>query len=466
MKKGVPKAFFIFRIDAKSFRGVQGTKVSPLSKTALPVWIRNIVVAILLLGQALMASTLDFIEVQGVKIPFIFEEDKRLPIVSMQLVFTGSGSIDEGKVAGLARLSAKMLNEGSRKRGSVGFADALEARAIQLSAHAGNETFVVELGSLKEEFDTGLSLLSEQLREPNFTDKTLEKIKTITLSEIARKEADFDTVASDELKSVLFEGTPMAVPNIGTKASIKQIKLESVKSFVSSHLVLSNALIVIGGDISDAVAKEKVIKLLSGLEIGKTGSPRYYEPRKTPKESILKRPQTEQAYLYFGSPFEMREGDPEFYKARVAMFILGSSGFGSRLLEEIRVKRGLAYSAYSRLSVAKTNTYFSGYLQTKLESGEEAKKTVVEVIDTFVRDGVTQSELDQARKFLLGSEPLRVETLSQRLGRTFSEYYQGKPLGYSLQELEFIRNLTLEDLNDFIKRHSEINNLSYAIVTK
>lgn len=413
-----------------------------------------------------MASTLDFIEVHGVKVPFIFEEDKRLPLLSMQIVFAHSGSIDEGKYYGLARLAGKMLNEGSLKRGAVGFADALDARAIQLSAHAGNETFVIELGSLKEEFDTGLSLLSEQLREPNFTAKSLDKVKTMALSDIARKEADFDTVASDELKAVLFEGTPMAVPNIGTKESIKAIKLGDVEAFKKEHLVLSNALIVMGGDISMADAKAKAHSLLSILEKGKEGKERHYEPRKTPKESILKRPQTEQAYLYFGAPFSMKEGDAEFYKARVAMFILGSSGFGSRLMEEIRVKRGLAYSAYSRLSVAKTNTYFSGYLQTKLESQAEAKKTVVEVIDTFVREGVTQSELDQARKFLLGSEPLRVETLSQRLGRTFSEYYQGKPLGHSLQELDLIRTLTLDELNDFIKRHGEIKNLSYAIVTK
>jgi len=421
---------------------------------------------ILLLGQALMASTLDFIDVHGVKVPFIFEEDKRLPIVSMQIVFTHSGSIDEGKHYGLARLAGKMLNEGTLKRGSVGFADALDARAIQLSSNAGNETFVIELGSLKEEFDTGLSLLGEQLREPNFTDKSLEKVKTMALSDIARKEADFDTVASDELKAVLFEGTPIAVPNIGTKTSIKAIKLSDIKTFKKDHLVLSNALIVMGGDISLIDAKAKAQSLLSDLEAGKAGKERHYDPRKTPKESILKRPHTEQAYLYFASPFAMAEGDSEFYKARVAMFILGSSGFGSRLMEEIRVKRGLAYSAYSRLSVAKTNTYFSGYLQTKLESGEEAKKTVVEVIDTFVRDGVTQNELDQARKFLLGSEPLRVETLSQRLGRTFGEYYSGKPLGSSIQELELIRTLTLEELNDFIKRHGEIKNLSYAIVTK
>ena len=230
-----------------------------------------------------MASTLDFIEIHGVKVPFIFEQDKRLPIVSMQIVFTHSGSIDEGKHYGLARMSAKMLNEGSLKRGSVGFADALDARAIQLSSTAGNETFVIELGSLKEEFDTGITLLSEQLREPNFTDKTLEKVKTMALSDIARKEADFDTVASDELKTVLFEGTPMAVPNIGTAKSIKAIKLSDIEAFKKDHLVLSNALIVMGGDISISDAKAKVQAFLSALEKGKVGQERHYEPCKTPK---------------------------------------------------------------------------------------------------------------------------------------------------------------------------------------
>jgi predicted Zn-dependent peptidase len=427
---------------------------------------KYLAVIILFLGHTLMASTLEFIEVRGVKVPFIYEEDKRLPIVSMQLVFTGSGSIDEGSNAGLARLSAKMMNEGTLKRGAVGFADALDAHAIQLSTNAGSETFVMELGTLRDEFDTGLSLMNELLRFPNLTKETLEKVKTITLSDIARKEADFDTVASDELKAILFEGTPIAIPNIGTKASIEKIKLKDVDTFLAQKMVLSNALVIIGGDLSLADAKQKVTKLLSALSVGKVAPSRHYDPRKTPKETILNRPQTQQAYLYFGAPFAMNEGDPEFYKARVAMFILGSSGFGSRMMEEIRVKRGLAYSAYSRLGVAKTNTYFNGYLQTKLESQDEAKKSVVEVIDTFVKTGVTQSELDQARKFLLGSEPLRVETLSQRLGRTFSEYYQGKELGYSLKELEMIRTLNLDDLNEFIKRHNEITQLSYAIVTK
>ena len=162
----------------------------------------------------------------------------------------------------------------------------------------------------------------------------------------------------------------------------------------------------------------------------------------------------------------MRVNDAEYYKARVATFILGTGGFGSRLMEEIRVKRGLAYSAYARVHVSKSSSYMSGYLQTKLDSMDEAKNTVSEVIVEFVKNGVTQEELEQTKKFLLGSEPLRVETMSQRLNRTFMEYYKGFELGHSLGELEKIKSLKLKDLNEYIKKHQEILDISFAIVTK
>jgi predicted Zn-dependent peptidase len=108
----------------------------------------------------------------------------------------------------------------------------------------------------------------------------------------------------------------------------------------------------------------------------------------------------------------------------------------------------------------------SGYLQTKLDSLEEAKTTVKQVIQKFVNQGVNESELEQTKKFLQGSEPLRVETMSQRLNRTFQEYYRWHDLGYSQKELEKIQNLKLKDLNSFIKQHKEILQMSFAIVTK
>ena len=147
-------------------------------------------------------------------------------------------------------------------------------------------------------------------------------------------------------------------------------------------------------------------------------------------------------------------------------FILGQSGFGSRLMEEIRVKHGLAYSVYAYVTNKKSHSYFSGYLQTKLENTKKAKDMVENIINDFVKNGATKEELDSAKKFILGSEPLKTETFSQKLNRAFSLYYKNLPFSYIEQELNNINNISLEELNSYIKEHQEIKNLTFSILTK
>ncbi len=420
---------------------------------------------LLILGQILMAATIEHIELKGIKIPVIFENDKRLPLVTMQFVFTNSGSISDTDKAGLAKFSAKMMGEGTQKLGSSAFAEALDSKAIHISSSTGSETFVMEMSCLKEQFDEGLNFFNMLLKNPNISDEALKNVKTKTIGSLTSKENDFDYVASNELKALMFKGSVFENPSSGTVESVESIKLSDVEKFIKSHLVSSRLIIVIGGDINLKDAKVKIAKIVNEMPKGKSSKIINYKPSAEIKTSILKR-ETEQAYIYFGSPYHMDVDSEDYYKARVATYILGTGGFGSRLMEEIRVKRGLAYSAYARVHVSKSRSYFNGYLQTKLDSLDEARKTVNDVIATFVKNGVTKEELEQTKKFLLGSEPLRVETMSQRLSRTFMEYYKGKELGYSAKELKLIKNLKLKDLNKFIKKHSEINNLSYAIVTK
>lgn len=410
------------------------------------------------------ATTIETIEANGTKVPVIYEEDTRLPIVSMQLVFQKSGAIEDGNVSGLARFTASMLNEGSKQRGSTGFAEALDARAIRLSVNAGTETLVFEMEALKEEFGEGVKLLAELIRTPNFTASALEKVQTTTIGGLSRKESDFDYVAGRALKAAIFKGTPLANPPSGTPQSVEAITLEQVVEFAQQHLKRSRAIVVVGGDIALDTVKQQLSPILESLPEAPLEPLPFYEVAEE-AEAVTLIKKTEQAYVYFGAPFDQKVDDPESYLGRVAMFILGSSGFGSRMMEEIRVKRGLAYSAYSRSNVARSNSYFSGYLQTKLASQEEAIKTVKEVVAAFVKEGATQEELDQARRFLLGSEPLRVETLSQRLSRTFMEYYKGEGIGASERELKQIEALPLETLNAFIKKHTEINRLTFAVVT-
>jgi len=426
---------------------------------------KTLFLILFLVGQILMAAKIDFIETNGLKIPIIFEQDKRLPLVSLQFTFTNSGSIRDVEKAGLAKFSAKMMNEVTKTLGSNGFADALEAKAIHISASTGSETFVIDLSCLQENFDEGLGYFDALLKEPNLTKESIEKVKTMTLGSLSRKENDFDYIAGNELNALLFEGTVLANPAAGTMKSVKSIELVDIEEFVKTNLVSSKLIVVLGGDVELEDAKKKIAKIIDSMAKGQSSEVAHFEVSKTPKERILKR-ETEQAYVYFGAPYHMSADDEEQYKARVATFILGTGGFGSRLMEEIRVKRGLAYSAYARVNIAKSNSNFNGYLQTKLDSLEEARKTVNEVVATFVKEGVTQDELEQTQRFLLGSEPLRVETMSQRLNRTFLEYYRGQELGFSALELEKIKKLKLEELNSFIKKHTEIVNLSYAIVTK
>lgn len=425
----------------------------------------KIIAILLVIGQILMAAKIDTIEVNGIKVPFIYEEDRRLPLTTTQLIFTNSGSVKNTQIAGLASLSAKVLNDGTKELGSNTFAEELESKAISLSAHAGTETFVLEMSSLKEEYSVGMEQFEKLLKDPNYSEETLSKVKTMTVGSLSNKENDFDYVASNELKAIMFEESVLAKPSSGTVASVESITLADVESFVKENLVISKAIVVVGGDIDLEAVKKSVTQLLSILPKGEAQTVTHFEVRKTPETNILKK-ETQQAYIYFGSPYHMKVNSEDFYKARVATFILGTGGFGSRLMEEVRVKRGLAYSAYAKVNVTESSSYMDGYLQTKLESMDEAKKTVKAVIADFVKNGVTQEELKQTKQFLLGSEPLRVETMSQRLNRTFLEYYKGFKLGHSEEELKKISNLKLKDLNEFIKSHKEILELSFAIVTK
>ncbi len=412
-----------------------------------------------------MAATIEYIQTNGLKVPVIIEEDKRLPLVTMQFIFKNGGTITDTTKAGLAKFSARIMSEGTKKLGSSAFAESLESKAIHISSSTGKETFVMELASLKEEFSEGLKKFASLLKDPNFSDEAMSKVKSTTMGSLSAKANDFDYVASNELKAVLFKGTPLANPASGTLESVKSIELDDVKAFIKEHLVSSRLIVVIGGDVDIQVAKSEIEKIINAMPKGKEAQQHHYDVAKKASESVLKK-DTQQAYVYFGSPYNIKYDSKDYYKARVATFILGTGGFGSRLMEEIRVKKGLAYSAYARVSASKSSNFMTGYLQTKLDSLDEAKKTVKEVIAEFVKNGVTQEELDQTKKFLLGSEPLRVETMGQRLNRTFMEYYNGQELGHSIKELELVKELKLKDLNEYIKSHKEILEMSFAIVTK
>ncbi|EFU69261.1 processing protease [Aliarcobacter butzleri JV22] len=420
---------------------------------------------IAILQGNLMSATIKHINIKGIEVPIIFEEQKDLPILNLQLVFQNSGYIQDKDKSGLVNLSSSILNEGTKELGSSNFAQILDENAITIHSSNGFETFVIEVSSLKEQSKKAVSLLNDLLKSPNFTQSSLDKIKTIQTGYLKRKENDFDFIAQNQLKALLFKDTALENPSSGTIESISKIELKDIENFLSKTISLNNLIIVAGGNFTQKEIETLIKPILENLKIGEKSEVKKIDFKSQKSEKTLQR-DTEQAYIYFGSSFNIDSKDEENYKAKVASFILGGSGFGSRLMEEIRVKRGLAYSAYGNISINKTHTYFSGYLQTKNETAKEAQELVSKLVDEFVETGVTQEELTAAKNFLLGSEPLRNETLAQRLNKSFTLYYRGLDQDYSKKELEKIQNLKLEDLNNYIKSHKEINNLTFSIVRR
>lgn len=395
---------------------------------------------------------------KNLSIPLLYEFDNSMPVVNFKLIFKASGSVANGKFPGLANLVAKMLNEGTSKLGVSEFANLLELKAVNLSIFSGFETFGFEINTLKENFDYGLNLLISLLKDPNFTQKTLDKIKTLIKGEIASNNTDFDYLSRTELNRLLYENTSLEYPQIGTLESIDKIGLNEVKEFFDA-LFLENLFIVLAGDIKENI---NLNELLNCFKNGNKNNLAFIKTSDEKKLSFVKK-QVEQAYIYFGAPYNVKKD--EIFKANVAIFIFGSSGFGSRLMEEIRVKRGLAYSIYARADFGLSSSKIWGYMQTKNESKDDAINVIKSEFLKFVKDGVSQYELNSAKNFLLGSVVLQKETMFGRININQKEFYMGEEFGEFERTLEKIKALNLDDLNKFIKAHDEILNLSFSVVS-
>ena len=395
---------------------------------------------------------------KNLNIPLLYEFDNSMPVVNFKLIFKASGSVANGKFPGLANLVAKMLNEGTSKLGVSEFANLLELKAVNLSVFSGFETFGFEINTLKENFDYGLNLLISLLKDSNFTQKTLDKIKTLIKGEIASNNTDFDYLSRTELNRLLYENTSLEYPQIGTLESIDKIGLNEVKEFFDA-LFLENLFIVLAGDIKENI---NLNELLNCFKNGNKNNLPFIKTSDEQKLSFVKK-QVEQAYIYFGAPYNVKKD--EIFKANVAIFIFGSSGFGSRLMEEIRVKRGLAYSIYARADFGLSSSKIWGYMQTKNESKDDAINVIKSEFLKFVKDGVSQDELNSAKNFLLGSVVLQKETMFGRINIKQKEFYMGEEFGELERTLEKIKALNLDDLNKFIKAHDEILNLSFSVVS-
>ncbi|WP_236617374.1 pitrilysin family protein [Lebetimonas sp. JS032] len=350
----------------------------------------------------------------------------------LQIVFLNSGSIFFKD--GVANFAKEILNRGTSKKKEK-FFSFLDENAINLNFGINHEYFTVSVKCLNNKRKKALDSLIELFSDINLTKEAFEKTKREIIAKKESLKNNNDYIANKNLYRAIFENTPLAIPVIGE--NIENITKDDIKNFFNE--LSENVIIINGGEKFDY---EKFIKLFPKKEKEYP----FFEPI---QKNIKENKEVEQSYIYFASEYNIEK--KEIHLAKIATFILGSGGFGSRIMEKIRVKKGYAYSAYAFNTFKKTHKILSGYMQTKLENTEDAINSLKNIINDFTQNGITAEELNDAKKFLLGSEPLRNETLSQRLLKKFNEVYLNLPENYYQKELDLIKNTKLNEINDFIK---------------
>lgn len=369
-----------------------------------------------------------------------------LPIVQVNLLVKCSPLDEPPGKAGLANITASMLTEGTHKRSSQEISDEIEFIGGRIGASVEDDYTTVSLSVLKKDIETGFDIFSDILLNPSFPEKEIENKKRLIKGGLLQSEDDPGYVAGREFGKAVYGDHPYGRPVPGTIESIDRIVRDDLLGFHRSYYLPNNSILSVVGDISYSELNHLIKKYLSAWNHGDIPERTVYTITDiTSTETIKIDRELAQANIVIGH-IGIERGSPDYYAISVMNYILGGGGFSSRLMTRIRDEMGLAYDVRSVFIASKQRGVFQAAVQTKNESATTALKEILKQMERIRKDGVSDTELKDARSYLTGSFPRRLDTvakLSQFLALV--EFY-GLGLDYDKQYIEYVNAVTLDDV--------------------
>jgi zinc protease len=341
--------------------------------------------------------------------------DMNLPMLSFEFAFLGGAAQDPEGKPGVANLVAGLLDEGAGDLDARTFHERLEERAIGLSFRAGRDSLRGSLKTLTENRDQAFELLRMCLTAPRFDASELERVRATIVAGLRRRTTNPSDIASDRWFARAFPDHPYGRSVQGTLETLPSITGDDLNAYVRRVLARSNLKIAVVGAIDGPALAALVDRTFGALPArSNLTSISDVTPQKLAiLETIeLNVPQT---VITFGGA-GLKRSDVDFIPAFVLNHILGGGGFQSRLFHEVREKRGFAYSVYSSLLPLEHTGLFFGGTSTRSDRAAETLDIIVSEIKRMADEGPTAEELDKAKRFLIGSYPLRFDTSNKIAG--------------------------------------------------
>jgi zinc protease len=396
----------------------------------------------------------------GAKVYFV--ESRDLPILDVRIDFVAGGARSPEGKSGVASLTASLLEAGVAGMDEEQISGHLVDLGAQLSSSSDHDMASVTLRTLSsaEEKTGALALMRAVLSAPTFPETVLAREKTRTIE--ALKEADTrpDAIAGKRFAQALYPHHPYG--SIATQDSVAKITRDDLVAFHKTHYVAQGAVVSIIGDVSKSEAESIAVQLTGTLPQG-TGAQALPALSQPQRETIKVAHPAAQSHIHVGLP-AMSRTDPDYFALLVGNYTLGGGGFVSRLMKEVREKRGYAYSVYSTFAPRVLAGPFQIGLQTKREQADDALKVVDEVLTKFLAEGPTAQELAAAKKNLIDGQALRIDSNAKLLGYLSLIGFYGLPLDYLDQFPRKVAAITRDDVMAAFRRHVKPEHLVTVIV--
>ena len=373
-------------------------------------------------------------------------EAHAIPILSVKIAFRGGAALDPDGKEGLANLVSGLLDEGAGALDSQAFQARLEDHAIHLGFSARLDTFTASLKTLSENTDTAFEMLRLALTEPRFDAEPVERVRRQIEVQLKRLAEDPDDIAQRTWFEAAFPGHPYGRPVVGTPASLARISIDDLGAFVRANLARDRLYIGVAGDITPERLAALLDATFGGLpQAGADRAVAAAEPA-APGRLIVVERDIPQSIVVFGGQGLVRK-HPDFYTAYVMNHILGGGGFTSRLKEEVREKRGLAYGVYSYLSPYDHAALYLGGVATENARIAETLAIIRAEFALMREKGVTAAEIADAKTYLTGSFPLRLDTNDKIARMLVGIQLDDLGIDYIERRNDYIEAVTLDDVN-------------------
>lgn len=433
-------------------------------------FIPAILLVVAVMGCKPSAAQDKFLAIQEVKsksgVTAWLVEDHALPIISMDFAFTGAGaSGDPAAKQGLAQLVSNTLDEGAGDLDSQAFQKKLTDNSISLSFSATRDDFQGSLVTLSRRKDLAFDLTRLALTQPRFDAEAVGRMKAANITRLRSSLTDPEWMAARIMNDIAFAGHPYAQNSGGTLTTIPAITPEDLRHFATTRLARGNLLVTVTGDIAPAELAAAMDKIFGALP-EKADLPQTADlALQGGGQTVLYEKDIPQTIISIMQPGIGRDS-PDYHAYQVMNFIFGGSGFGSRLMEEVREKRGLTYGIYSGFYLLDHLKALSVSASTENKNAGEVLGLIRQEMEKIMNEPVSEQDLANAKSYLVGSMPLALTSSGKISGLMLGLRLDHLPIDYLDTVDEKINAVTIDDVRRMAEKYLKPGSLTTVLVGK